>query len=91
MLNKPKKEIQWITNELGEVYMFYIMYTFICVSILPELLQNNLSMCWYYTKYFIACVSMEKSDNITHIKRHTKLRTRAKAWAIPHSAIVCSD
>jgi len=54
------------------------------VSLLPELFQN-------YTKYFIACVSMEKSDNITHIKRHTKVRAQAHAWAVPHSGMVCSD
>lgn len=89
-LNKPKKEIQWIANELGEVYMIYIMYTSICISIL-ELLQYNLSMCWYYTEYFIACISVEKRDNITHIKRHTKSRIQAKAWVLPHSVTACSD
>lgn len=34
-------------------------------------------MCWYYTKYFIACVPMEKSDNITHIEKH-KIKNSGK-------------
>lgn len=69
----------------------FILCTLLSVSLYQNCCRTSSLSVLVLDKVFHPRVSMEKSDSITYIKRHTMTRNQAKAWAIPHSVTACSD